>query len=352
MPSETKLPDSVTGVIPTATMPTIAALRRMARILSTVRNFGVTKTATRMTTAATPMTMAVGSQSGRPPQSRRRRRRHVGGRAPRRVAHAAASWCITSRIRASSVHSACGLIAGEAPTVEGRDRVGKAQHLGGVGTRDDDAEAGGAKVAEPLVDLGARADVDAAGRLLEEHHLRLGAEPLADRDLLLVAAGQRADRRAEALDVDGEARRDLAGAVAFAPGGDEAARRDRADPGRGQVLADRAARQRCRRACGRRSSRRCRAEASRHGSGAISPRHRGRRDRPAAESMPASASTTLRGAAAELAGEADDLAGTDGEAHRLATGRRRAGPRRGGAARRRACRARGTWSRGRGRASW
>ena len=212
MPSETKLPDSVTGVMPTATMPTIAALRRMARMLSTVRKFGVTKTATRIDDGGD-----ADDDGERQPVGDGRRPaapRPAGPAAAllHRLAHAAASWCITSRIRASSVHSACGLIAGETATVEGRDRIGKAQHLGGVGTRHDDAEAGGAEVAEPLVDLGARADVDAAGRLLEEHDLRLGAEPLADGDLLLVAAGQRADRRAHALDVDGEARRDLAGA--------------------------------------------------------------------------------------------------------------------------------------------
>ena len=40
VPSETKLPESVIGVIATATMPTIDALRRIARTLSTVRKFG------------------------------------------------------------------------------------------------------------------------------------------------------------------------------------------------------------------------------------------------------------------------------------------------------------------------
>ena len=40
------------------------------------------------------------------------------------------------------------------------------------------------------VHLGLRADVDAARRLVDDQHLRLGREPLRQHDLLLVAAGQ------------------------------------------------------------------------------------------------------------------------------------------------------------------
>ena len=42
-----------------------------------------------------------------------------------------------------------------------------------------------------LVDLGLRADVDAAGRLVEDQHAGSGVQPLAEDDLLLVAARQR-----------------------------------------------------------------------------------------------------------------------------------------------------------------
>ena len=45
---------------------------------------------------------------------------------------------------------------------------------------------------EQPVDLGLRADVDAAGRLVEQQQLRPGQQLLAEHDLLLVAAGQRA----------------------------------------------------------------------------------------------------------------------------------------------------------------
>ena len=49
------------------------------------------------------------------------------------------------------------------------------------------------KVEDQLVDLVLRAHVDAAGRLVQQQHLRLGQKPAADDDLLLVAAGERAD---------------------------------------------------------------------------------------------------------------------------------------------------------------
>ena len=71
MASETKLPESVIGVMATATMPTIDALRRMARMLSTVRKLGVMMTATMMPASARTMMMASGSQSQTRPSGRR-----------------------------------------------------------------------------------------------------------------------------------------------------------------------------------------------------------------------------------------------------------------------------------------
>ena len=53
-----------------------------------------------------------------------------------------------------------------------------------------------------LEDLGLRADVDAARRLVEQQHPRLGEQRLAEHDLLLVAAAQRGDRRAGPLRLD------------------------------------------------------------------------------------------------------------------------------------------------------
>ena len=48
-------------------------------------------------------------------------------------------------------------------------------------------------VGEPVddrVDLVLRADVDAAGRLVEDQHVGVGEDPLGQHDLLLVAAGR------------------------------------------------------------------------------------------------------------------------------------------------------------------
>ena len=50
------------------------------------------------------------------------------------------------------------------------------------------------QLAHQPVDLRLRADVDALRRLVEDDHRRLGRQPPRQRDLLLVAAGEVADR--------------------------------------------------------------------------------------------------------------------------------------------------------------
>ena len=57
---------------------------------------------------------------------------------------------------------------------------------------------------DELVDLELRADVDAARRLVEQQDLRLRQQRLAEHDLLLVAAGKRADRLLEARRLDAQ----------------------------------------------------------------------------------------------------------------------------------------------------
>ena len=57
-----------------------------------------------------------------------------------------------------------------------------------------DGHAVGGQVGHQPVHLGLGADVDAAGRLVDDEHPRAGGQPLGQHDLLLVAAGQRADR--------------------------------------------------------------------------------------------------------------------------------------------------------------
>ena len=83
--------------------------------------------------------------------------------------------------------------------------VAHRQHLGQVGRDHDDADPLGGELVDHCVDLRLGADVDAARRLIEDQHRRVGVEPFAQHHLLLVAAGKlghghvdrrRADRQA------------------------------------------------------------------------------------------------------------------------------------------------------------
>ena len=108
-----KFPDSVIGVIATATIPTIDALRRIARTLSTLRKLGVRATATMTATATAPSTSAVESRSARPASRRASGASAATAPRGRRLRHAASSAaerCMTSRATSSSVRSSCGAI--------------------------------------------------------------------------------------------------------------------------------------------------------------------------------------------------------------------------------------------------
>ena len=63
------------------------------------------------------------------------------------------------------------------------------------------------ELAHQRVDLGLGADVDAARRLVHDQDARLGREPLAEHDLLLVAAGELADDLLRPAGPDAEAAR-------------------------------------------------------------------------------------------------------------------------------------------------
>ena len=58
--------------------------------------------------------------------------------------------------------------------------------------------------ADEAIELVLGADVDASGRIEQQQDAAFGEQPLGDRDLLLVAAGERADARPQgaAVDVD------------------------------------------------------------------------------------------------------------------------------------------------------
>ena len=49
-----------------------------------------------------------------------------------------------------------------------------------------------------------RADVDTLRRLVEDQHFRLGGQPAADGDFLLIAAGERRSRSIDAVRLDAQ----------------------------------------------------------------------------------------------------------------------------------------------------
>ena len=85
----------------------------------------------------------------------------------------------------------------DAPFAHDDDAIGHAEDLGQFGRDHDDGQALGDELGHEAVHGGLGADVDALGRLVEDDDLRLRRQPFGDDDLLLVAAGQRADILAE-----------------------------------------------------------------------------------------------------------------------------------------------------------
>ena len=84
--------------------------------------------------------------------------------------------------------------AGDPPFAHHEHAVRDAQDLGQLGRDDDHRAALGREPLDQGVDLGLGADVDAAGRLVEQQDAGAGGDPAADDGLLLVAAGELADR--------------------------------------------------------------------------------------------------------------------------------------------------------------
>ena len=70
------------------------------------------------------------------------------------------------------------------------DALGEPEHLLELGRDEDDGEALLGQLGDLALDVGLRADVDAAGRLVEHDQLGRGREPAGQQHLLLVAAGE------------------------------------------------------------------------------------------------------------------------------------------------------------------
>ena len=75
--------------------------------------------------------------------------------------------------------------------------VAHAEHFGHLRGDHQHGDALTGEFRDQAVDLGLRADVDAAGRLVEDQDARMGHQPAGDQHLLLIAARQVDDRLVE-----------------------------------------------------------------------------------------------------------------------------------------------------------
>src|SRR6185369_398885 len=83
--------------------------------------------------------------------------------------------------------------AGHAALAHDIGAIAHGNDLGQLGTDHQHGRAVAHQLVEQREDLGLGPDVDAARGFIEQEQLRIGVEPLADHDLLLVAARQQAD---------------------------------------------------------------------------------------------------------------------------------------------------------------
>ena len=114
--------------------------------------------------------------------------------------------------------------------------------------------------------LGLGADVDAAGRLVEQQHLRVQAQQPGEEHLLLVAAGQLADLLVRARRLDPQPLHEVVDDRVDLAVGDETRAREPGQCGERDVLPDREVRARCPRPCGPRAAGRARRRGPRAGS--------------------------------------------------------------------------------------
>ena len=93
---------------------------------------------------------------------------------------------------------------GDAAVAQDQHAVGDMDELRQVAGIEQDRVALGGEVAHQLEDLALGADVDAARRIVEQEHARLGEQHLAEDHLLLVAARQRAGELLGRLGLDAQ----------------------------------------------------------------------------------------------------------------------------------------------------
>src|SRR5471032_2505069 len=84
------------------------------------------------------------------------------------------------------------------------DTVAHAQHFRQLGRNEQDSHPLAAQGRHIVHDLLLGAHVDAARRFIQDQHLRLGGQPARQQHFLLIAAGERADRRFDTRRLDAE----------------------------------------------------------------------------------------------------------------------------------------------------
>ena len=149
-----------------------------------------------------------------------RRRGRRGGL--RGHAHAATCAPVAARTTDSSSASVARELTGDPALVHHEHAVGHPEHLGQLGADHQHREALARELGHQPVHLGLRADVDAARRLVDDQDLRARGEPLAEHDLLLVAAGQEADRVGELVELQLQLGRPVRGELGLGAGADHA----------------------------------------------------------------------------------------------------------------------------------
>ena len=80
---------------------------------------------------------------------------------------------------------------GLAPLAQDDDPIAHADELGQLRRNEQDCKSLRGELGDHRMDLGLALDVDALGRLVENHEPRIGGEPFGQHDLLLVAARKR-----------------------------------------------------------------------------------------------------------------------------------------------------------------
>ena len=115
-------------------------------------------------------------------------------------------WSLMARSRiAFSVVRSPSSSSHDAAGSHHQDAVRQAYQFSHLGRDQEDRHAVGGKALDEAVDLGLGADVDAAGRLVQDQDLRLAGDPAGEDNLLLVAARQLADRLLQRWRLDAKA---------------------------------------------------------------------------------------------------------------------------------------------------